>query len=287
MTITPDDILAEQRLCRGPRARGRRPAARSARCSGAAPAWAARSSSASSATRRPARRRSPAGSSACSARSNVTHVCVDDYHRYDRRQRAERNITPLDPDCNYMDIMAQHLAHMRSAEPILKPVYQHHDGTFGPPVRVEPEAVLGRRGAARLLHRGAAAALRRAHLPDPPEELRRHWKVQRDCSRRGYTTDQVLSRARPARARLRGLHPAPAALRRHRRLVPAERRRRPGAPRRRARPAADRCSTPTSARCSTARQRATPDPDHRGATASCTCTSPAGSSASAPRRSRR
>ena len=25
-----------------------------------------------------------------------------------------------------------------------------------------------------------------------PEELRRKWKVQRDCSRRGYTTDQVL-----------------------------------------------------------------------------------------------
>ncbi len=43
---------------------------------------------------------------------NVTHVCIDDYHRYDRRQRAERNITPLHPDCNYMDIMAQHLAHI-------------------------------------------------------------------------------------------------------------------------------------------------------------------------------
>ena len=28
----------------------------------------------------------------------VTHVCTDDYHRYDRKQRAERNITPLDPD---------------------------------------------------------------------------------------------------------------------------------------------------------------------------------------------
>ena len=42
----------------------------------------------------------------------VTHICVDDYHRYDRRQRAERNITPLNPDCNYMDIMAQHLAHL-------------------------------------------------------------------------------------------------------------------------------------------------------------------------------
>jgi phosphoribulokinase len=27
----------------------------------------------------------------------------------------------------------------------------------------------------------------------PPEELRRRWKVARDCSRRGYPTGQVLS----------------------------------------------------------------------------------------------
>ena len=44
----------------------------------------------------------------------VTHFCTDDYHRYDRRQRAERNITPLDPDCNHLDILAQHLAHLRA-----------------------------------------------------------------------------------------------------------------------------------------------------------------------------
>src|SRR4029077_11569930 len=76
---------------------------------------------------------------------NVTHVCVDDYHRYDRRQRAERNITPLHPDCNYMDIMAQQIGHLRNAEPFLKPVYQHHDGTFGPLVRIDPKrfAVVG------------------------------------------------------------------------------------------------------------------------------------------------
>ena len=69
---------------------------------------------------------------------NVTYVCVDDYHRYDRRQRAERNITPLHPDCNFIDIMAQDIGHMRAGEPFLKPVYQHKDGTFGPPVRIDP-----------------------------------------------------------------------------------------------------------------------------------------------------
>ena len=66
---------------------------------------------------------------------SVTHICVDDYHRYDRRQRAERNITPLHPDCNYLDILAQHLRHLRANEAIMKPTYGHTDGKFGPPHR--------------------------------------------------------------------------------------------------------------------------------------------------------
>jgi phosphoribulokinase len=124
---------------------------------------------------------------------NVTHVCTDDYHRYDRRQRAELGITPLHPDCNHVDIIAQHLTLLGRGEPILKPVYRHQDGTFGPPVYVAPERFTLIEG------------LLGYHLPEmrevydvrvylnPPEELRRRWKVARDCSRRGYTTDQVLA----------------------------------------------------------------------------------------------
>jgi phosphoribulokinase len=122
----------------------------------------------------------------------VTHIAADDYHRFDRRQRAERGITPLHPDCNYMDIMEQDFAHVRAGRAILKPVYRHQDGTFAAPVYVEPrqftivEGLLG-------YH---TEALRdvfdvRVFLA-PPEELRRRWKVQRDCSRRGYTSDQVF-----------------------------------------------------------------------------------------------
>jgi len=124
---------------------------------------------------------------------NVTHVCVDDYHRYDRRQRAERNITPLHPECNHMDVMAQHLAHLRAGEPFLKPVYRHEDGTFGPLVRVDPSQFAVVDGLLGYY----TDELRRLYdvrlFLAPPEELRRQWKVQRDCSRRGYTTDQVLA----------------------------------------------------------------------------------------------
>ncbi|MGI8605785.1 MAG: phosphoribulokinase [Gaiellaceae bacterium] len=121
------------------------------------------------------------------------HISTDDYHKYDRKQRAERNITPLHPDCNHIDIIAQHLAHVRRGEAVLKPVYQHGDGTFGPPVYVEPApfaVVEGLLGYHTQAMRDAYDV--RLYL-DPPEELRRRWKVARDCSRRGYRTDQVLT----------------------------------------------------------------------------------------------
>ena len=123
----------------------------------------------------------------------VTHVCVDDYHRYDRRQRAERNITPLHPDCNHMDVMAQHLAHLRAGEPFLKPVYRHEDGTFGPLVRIDPKQFAVVDGLLGYYNDDLRRLYDVRLFLAPPEELRRRWKVQRDCSRRGYTTDQVLA----------------------------------------------------------------------------------------------
>src|SRR6266704_5274892 len=123
----------------------------------------------------------------------VTHFCSDDYHRYDRRQRAERGITPLDPACNYLDVLTCDVRHFRQNEAILKPVYQHAAGTFGPPVYLSPARFVVAEG----LLVNHTAELRemfdiRVYL-NPPEDLRRRWKVARDCSRRGYTTDQVLA----------------------------------------------------------------------------------------------
>src|SRR5436309_15391972 len=123
----------------------------------------------------------------------VTHFCTDDYDRYDRRQRAERNITPLHPDCNHLDILAQHLRHLRANEPIMKPVYQHTDGTFGPPDYFVPGRFLVTEGLLAFYNRELCDMFDVRVYLDPPEELRRRWKVQRDCSRRGYTTDQVLA----------------------------------------------------------------------------------------------
>ena len=125
--------------------------------------------------------------------AQCTHVSADDYHRYDRRRRAELGVTPLHPDSNHLDILTQHLIHLRRGEPVLKPVYDHRDGTFRPPVYVRPRIFLVVEGLLSF----HTETLRSVHdvcvMLAPPEQLRRAWKLKRDCTRRGYTTDEVLS----------------------------------------------------------------------------------------------
>jgi phosphoribulokinase len=124
--------------------------------------------------------------------TQVTHVCADHYHRYDRRQRAQRGLTPLDPECNYLDVLEQHLSHLRAGQPILKPVYDHRDGTFRPAEYVRPARFTIVEGLLGFHTRAMRDCYDVRVYLDPPEDLRRRWKVRRDCSRRGYTTDQVL-----------------------------------------------------------------------------------------------
>jgi phosphoribulokinase len=123
---------------------------------------------------------------------HVARMSADDYHRYDRRERAQLGVTPLNPDSNHIDILTQHLLHLRKGDPVLKPVYDHRDGTLRPPVYMRPASFLVVEGLLNF----HTETLRTAHdirvFLAPPEDLRRAWKLKRDCTRRSYTTDEVL-----------------------------------------------------------------------------------------------
>jgi phosphoribulokinase len=122
----------------------------------------------------------------------ATHVAADHYHRHDREERVRLGVTPLRPECNHLDVLTQHLGHLRAGDPILKPVYDHREGVFRPAEYVHPAQFTIVEGLLAF-HSPAMRELYdvRVYL-DPPEDLRRRWKVQRDCSRRGYTTDAAL-----------------------------------------------------------------------------------------------
>jgi phosphoribulokinase len=122
----------------------------------------------------------------------VTHVCTDDYHKYDRRERAALGITALHPDCNYLDIMELHLERLHYGQPILKPLYDHTTGTL-----VRPEYVQARQFVIVEGLLGFHTSVMRQFYDvkvylNPPEELRTVWKVKRDTAKRGYQPEQVL-----------------------------------------------------------------------------------------------
>lgn len=121
----------------------------------------------------------------------VTHVCTDDYHKYDRKERAERNISALHPDCNYLDILELHLERLHYGQVILKPVYDHSNGTLVRPDYVQPREFVIVEGLLGF----STPAMRdffdvKVYL-DPPEPVREVWKIRRDTAKRGYTPDQV------------------------------------------------------------------------------------------------
>ena len=120
-------------------------------------------------------------------------VCVDDYHRYDRQERKDKPFTPLHPDCNYVGIMEQHLQLLATGQPILKPVYDHSTGKLVRPELVEPAAAVIIEGLLPLHTKMARACFDVSVYLDPPEEIRRDWKIKRDTSKRGYEADQVVA----------------------------------------------------------------------------------------------
>ena len=123
----------------------------------------------------------------------VTVICCDHYHRYNRAQRRELGLSALHPDCNYIDIMEQHFRLLREGQPILKPTYNHATGDFDGPTYVRPTKYVIIEGLLPFHSRLMRLCFDVKVYLDPPEELRRAWKIKRDTSKRGYTLEQVLT----------------------------------------------------------------------------------------------
>ncbi|MCW2632896.1 MAG: phosphoribulokinase [Pseudonocardia sp.] len=124
-------------------------------------------------------------------RDRCVSICVDDYHRYDREERKGLPFTALHPQCNYIEIMEQHLQLLATGQPILKPVYDHASGMLARPELVEPNDFVIVEGLLPLFTKLSRACFDVTVYLNPPEEVRRNWKVQRDMGKRGYSEEQV------------------------------------------------------------------------------------------------
>lgn len=122
----------------------------------------------------------------------VGRVCTDDYHRFDRAARAERHVTPLSPEANRLDLLAEHLRRLSIGRPVTKPTYDHQTGSFGPDETIEPGEIVIVEGLLPLADRGTRDAIDVAVFLEPEEPLRHRWKLERDVFERGYSPAEVV-----------------------------------------------------------------------------------------------
>ena len=123
----------------------------------------------------------------------VSTFSMDDYHSLDRRQRKERNITPLHPDANQFDLLAEHLEALRRNERIDKPVYDHRTGEISGTVPFGPAPVIIVEGLHPLFTERLRSQIDFKIFVDPSRSVKRLWKIRRDVGERGYETGQVMA----------------------------------------------------------------------------------------------
>ena len=121
----------------------------------------------------------------------VVTICTDDYHSCNRDERSTQSVSALNPKCNYIDILEQHIQLLREGKPILKPIYNHTTGTLGRPAYVEPREFIILEGLLGYSTRSMRDAYDVKVFMEPNEYLRIKWKIRRDCSERGYSQQQV------------------------------------------------------------------------------------------------
>ncbi|MGC2192977.1 MAG: phosphoribulokinase [Candidatus Dormiibacterota bacterium] len=123
----------------------------------------------------------------------ISSICLDDYHSLDRRERRLVGLTALNPRANNFGLMEEHVWALKRGETVIKPSYDHSDGTIKGPDPLTPRAIVIAQGLHPFLVPGIRHAFDLKVWLDPAPDLRRQWKVQRDIARRGYTEEQVLA----------------------------------------------------------------------------------------------
>lgn len=122
----------------------------------------------------------------------VTIMAGDDYHRWPRGHDMWQVYTHLDVKSNDLYRQQEHALALSRGESILKGTYDHDTGKFTEATLFDPNEVVIFQG----LHTFSIEALRGLLdlkvFMDPDENLRKLWKVRRDCLVRGYNLEEVI-----------------------------------------------------------------------------------------------
>lgn len=126
----------------------------------------------------------------------VSTITLDDYHILNRKQRKEKDITPLAPEANDLAGLGEDLVAIRQGKPIEKMVYDHSRGILTGPVRFTPAKIVILEGLHTLFTPQIRESLDFSLYVDPADDVKKEWKLKRDMQKRGYSEREVMEEIR-------------------------------------------------------------------------------------------
>jgi uridine kinase len=125
-------------------------------------------------------------------RKNTTIICGDDIHKWERGNENWQKYTHLNPLSNHVYHNYKQINDLKMGKAIYRPNYDHDTGKFTTPQKIRAKEYIISEGLHTFFIQQSNSLYELKVYLKPNENLRRHWKIIRDTSKRKQDIEKVL-----------------------------------------------------------------------------------------------
>jgi phosphoribulokinase len=123
----------------------------------------------------------------------ATVICLDDYHLNDREGRKVSGLTALNTAEQKFDLMYEHVKALKDGQSVMKPIYNHVNGTLDTPEEITPTPVIIIEGLHPFVDERVRELIDFSLYLDISPEVKLNWKIQRDMEERGHSLESIMA----------------------------------------------------------------------------------------------
>jgi phosphoribulokinase len=123
----------------------------------------------------------------------ATVICLDDYHLNDREGRKVSGLTALNTAEQKFDLMFEHVKALKEGKTVMKPIYNHVNGTLDAPEEIVPTPVIIIEGLHPFVDDRVRELIDFSLYLDISPDVKLNWKIQRDMEERGHSLESIMA----------------------------------------------------------------------------------------------
>jgi phosphoribulokinase len=123
----------------------------------------------------------------------ATVICLDDYHLNDRQGRKVSGLTALNTAEQKFDLMFKHVKALKEGKTVMKPIYNHVNGTLDAPEEIVPTPVIIIEGLHPFVDERVRELIDFSLYLDISPDVKLNWKIQRDMEERGHSLESIMA----------------------------------------------------------------------------------------------